>query len=51
MAIKKPPPDDPAQSARFVETAKELGATSSIGFAKAFKKIVSKKKIKKRRLR
>lgn len=44
MAIKKPAPDDPKQSARFVETAKGLGAdTSGAEFKRVFKKIVPKK--------
>jgi hypothetical protein len=44
MIAKKPPPDDPKQSARFVETAKGLGAnTSGAEFKRAFKKIVPKK--------
>jgi hypothetical protein len=52
MAAKpkpKPPPDDPEQSARFVETAKALGAeTGGEAFARAFNKAVPKKKIKRR---
>lgn len=43
MAINKPPPDDPKQSARFVETAKAAGATSGSMFARAFKKIIKPK--------
>ena len=42
----KPPPDDPKQSARFVETAKAIGADSSSAFARAFKKILPKKKVR-----
>jgi len=37
----KPPPDDPEQSKRFVETAKALGTDASgTAFSKEFKKIV-----------
>lgn len=44
MAIKKPPPDDPEQSARFVETAKAVEAEKGgAAFAQAFKKIIPKK--------
>jgi len=39
----KPQPDYPEQSARFLETAKEVGATDGKTFARAFKKIVPKK--------
>jgi hypothetical protein len=40
----KPPPDDPKQSARFVETAKKLDVESGgKAFARVFKKIVPKK--------
>jgi hypothetical protein len=42
----KPPPDDPEQSARFVETAKAAGATSGGEFARVFKKIIPKKQAK-----
>jgi hypothetical protein len=45
---KKPktPPDDPEESARFMETAKQIEAdTSGNAFARAFKKIVPKKKV------
>ena len=52
MATKpkaKPPPDDPKQSARFVETAKAAGATSGGVFARVFKKIVPQKKKKRQR--
>ena len=42
---KKPTPDDPAQSQRFVETAKEIEAeVTGNAFARAFKTIVPKKK-------
>jgi len=44
----KPPPDDPAQSERFVVTAKEVEAESAVEFARAFKKIAPKSKPKKR---
>ena len=45
MAKKpKPPPDDPEQSARFVETAKEVEADKSgAAFGRAFKKVLPKK--------
>jgi len=52
MATKpkpKPPPDDPEQSARFVETAKDLKAASGDEFVRAFKKIVPKKKARRTR--
>ena len=41
----KPKPDDPAQSARFIEAAKraEVDQTGE-GFEKAFKKIVAPKR-------
>jgi hypothetical protein len=42
----KPPPDDPEESARFVETATALGAGDSTAFARAMKKIVPKRKKK-----
>lgn len=47
MATKKPkpPPDDPAQSKRFVETAKQVEAdVAGNAFARAFKTIVPTKK-------
>jgi hypothetical protein len=44
----KPPPDDPEQSARFVETAKEVEADGN-AFVRAFKKIVPTKKHNRRR--
>jgi hypothetical protein len=47
MATKpkpKPPPDNPEQSARFIETAKASEASGGSAFARAFKKIVPKKK-------
>jgi hypothetical protein len=38
-----PKPDDPAQSQRFVDTAKEVGAdTDDEALERAFKKIVSR---------
>jgi hypothetical protein len=39
---KKPkaPPDDPEESRRFVETAKQIEASNGKMFARAFKKIV-----------
>ena len=40
----KPPPDDPEQSKRFVEAAKEAGAVSGSAFTRAFKKVVPKRK-------
>jgi hypothetical protein len=49
MAIKKPPPDDPEQSARFVETAKKVEADKTgEAFARALKQVIPKKKIKRR---
>jgi hypothetical protein len=46
----KPPPDDPKQSVRFIETAKALDVGSSgESFARAFKKIVPKRKVRKAR--
>ena len=45
MKVKKPPLDDPAQSARFVETAKGLDADKGgAAFGQAIKKVVPKKK-------
>jgi hypothetical protein len=41
----KPPPDDPEESARFLETAKALGADDANAFARVMKKIVPKKKV------
>jgi hypothetical protein len=52
MATKpkpKPPPDDPEQSARFVEAAKALGADSTGAFSAAFKIVVPKKKRRRQR--
>ena len=41
----KPKPDDPAQSARFIEAAKRAEVDESgEAFAKAFKKIVPQKR-------
>jgi hypothetical protein len=41
----KPPPDDPEQSKRFIETAEEVGAdTDEEALERAFKKIVPKKR-------
>jgi hypothetical protein len=38
----KPPPDDPEQSKRFINTARERGADETQkGADKAFKKVVS----------
>jgi hypothetical protein len=40
----KPPQDDPAQSTRFIEMAREIGVDESEGaFERAFKKVVSSK--------
>ena len=40
----KPPPDDPEQSKRFIEAARELGADESPeAFEKVFKKVVSQR--------
>ncbi len=50
MAVKKPPPDNPDQSKRFVDTAKALDVDESgKAFARAFKVVVPKKKAIKRR--
>ena len=38
------PADDSEQSARFVDTAKAVGASSGRAFADAFKKLVPKRK-------
>jgi hypothetical protein len=45
MARKRnPPPDDPEQSKRFIETAREIGAAETEGEAeRAFKKIAQVK--------
>jgi hypothetical protein len=41
----KPKPDDPKQSARFIDAAKQAGVDESgEGFEKAFKKIVPEKR-------
>lgn len=46
----KPPPDDPAQSERFVETAKQAEAhVGSNTFIRAFKAIVKRRETKKKR--
>jgi hypothetical protein len=37
-------PDDPEQSKRFIETAKEVGADDAKALDHAFKKIASEKK-------
>jgi hypothetical protein len=40
----QPPPDDPEQSKRFIDTAREIGADESEeGFDRVFKKIVPPK--------
>jgi hypothetical protein len=39
MAKSKPKPDDPEQSKRFVETAKEVEADDEMALERAFKKI------------
>jgi hypothetical protein len=45
MAIKKPPPDDPEQSARFVEAAAVVEADKNLSaFTRAFRTIVPRKK-------
>ena len=43
-----PPPDDPEESARFVETAESVGADSSDAFKRAMK-IIAPPKLKKKR--
>ena len=41
----KPPPDDPEQSKRFIDLAREVGADGSKDdFERAFKKVASSKK-------
>lgn len=51
----KPPPDDPEQSKRFIETAREIGADETReGAERAFKKVVRSKQLarpEKRRIR
>lgn len=48
MSKIKPEPDDKEQSARFIETAKQLGADKGKeAFEEAVKKIVKKKHISK----
>jgi hypothetical protein len=45
-----PKPDDPEQSKRFIETAKEVGAdTDDAALERAFKKIVTSKRSKESR--
>lgn len=45
---KRPKPDDKEQSARFIETAKRLGADKSKeAFERAIDKIVKKKRVSK----
>jgi hypothetical protein len=39
----KPKPDDPEQSKRFIETAKEIGANDPKALDRAFKKIATSK--------
>jgi hypothetical protein len=48
MTKQKPPPDNPEQSARFVETARDLAAKGSREFSKVFKAIIPKKKVRKK---
>jgi hypothetical protein len=41
----KPPPDDPEQSKRFIEAAREIGADESPeAFEEVFRKVVRPKK-------
>jgi hypothetical protein len=41
---RKPKPDDPEQSKRFIETAREIGADESKeGAERAFRKVVTPK--------
>jgi hypothetical protein len=47
IPFKKRPPDDPKQSARFVETAKATGANNGGLLARVLKKIVPKKRVSK----
>jgi hypothetical protein len=50
MAIKKPAPDDPEQSARFVEAAAAVQADKNLSaFTRAFRAIVPTKRKQKRR--
>jgi hypothetical protein len=46
----KPPPDDPEQSKRFIEAAREAGTDESPeAFERVFKKVTSTKREKPRR--
>jgi hypothetical protein len=48
MTKKQPEPDDKEQSARFIETAKRLGADKGKeAFEEAITKIVKKKRVSK----
>ena len=51
MKLKKPKPpqDDPEQSVRFVEAAKETGAATGKDFAYVLKQIISKRQASKRK--
>jgi len=40
----KPPPDDPEQSARFMETAKNLQAEKSNAFGKAIDAVLPRRR-------
>jgi hypothetical protein len=46
----KPPPDNPEQSKRFIEAAREIGADESPeAFERVFKKVVRQKPAKPKR--
>jgi hypothetical protein len=48
----KPPPDDPEQSKRFIEIARETGAIGTKKeFERAFKKVASEKSRKRKPVR
>jgi hypothetical protein len=46
----KPPPDDPEQSKRFIDMAREIGADATKGkFERAFNAVTSAKRKKQKR--
>ncbi len=46
---KPPPPDDPEQSKRFIDTAREVGADESPeAFERAFEKVVRPKDVERK---
>lgn len=40
----RPPPDDPKQSARFVETAESLQAEKGVAFGKAIRAVLPRRR-------